>query len=251
MDGIGSASSGSDGIERPALEDAVAATAAAGRPGTSTPGRSGCRPGWSGRSGPRACSVARVKPRTRSLASSLIAVTPLAAPATTLASVTGKIRTRAALGGQADVLRSVGRLDVDDPVVRERRVEPDHRAPLAGRDRRQRGQANRSDLAAGRHRHRVRRRRQRGPVAARWRGRWRPWPLPFGRRRQFGLSLRLHRAVTASGRAVVGQAARVVADDADDVLLVLERELLLDRLAVAGRQRHVVGPHGVGDARDR
>src|SRR5437764_1364628 len=39
--------------------------------------------------------LARAKPRTRSLASSLTAVTPLAAPATTLASATGKISTRA------------------------------------------------------------------------------------------------------------------------------------------------------------
>ena len=39
--------------------------------------------------------LARAKPRTRSLASSLIAVTPLAGPETTLASATGKIRTRA------------------------------------------------------------------------------------------------------------------------------------------------------------
>ena len=46
----------------------------------------------------------------------------------------------------------------------------------------------------------------------------------------------------------VGQAARVVANDADDVLLVFERKLLLDRLAVPGRHGDVVDPHGVGDA---
>ena len=38
------------------------------------------------------------------------------------------------------------------------------------------------------------------------------------------------------GGGDVGQAARVVADDADDVLAVLEGEVLADRLAVAGRE---------------
>ena len=46
----------------------------------------------------------------------------------------------------------------------------------------------------------------------------------------------------------VGQAARIVANDADDVLLVFEGKLLLDRLAVPRRHREVVDPHRVGDA---
>src|SRR4051812_35263585 len=46
----------------------------------------------------------------------------------------------------------------------------------------------------------------------------------------------------------VGQAPGVVADDPDDVLLVLEGELFLDRLAVAGREREVVHPQRVTDA---
>ena len=64
-------------------------------------------------------------------------------------------------GGQADVLRAVGRLDAHDQVVLERRVEPDDDPALAGRDGGQRRQREPQDLAAGRQRDRVGRRRQR------------------------------------------------------------------------------------------
>src|ERR1700726_3237690 len=47
--------------------------------------------------------------------------------------------------------------------------------------------------------------------------------------------------------AWVGQTARVVADDTDDVLLVLEAKLLLDRLPVPGGHGNIIDPHRIRD----
>ncbi len=153
-------------------------------------------------------------------------------------------------GGQADVLRAVGRLDADDQVALERRVEPHDQPALAGRDGGQRGQCEAQDLAARGHGDGVRRRRQRRPrdFAA---------TLTIALGRPGGLAVAVAAAPVLqlvrqevldqpwAGLGIlarVGQAARVVADDADDVLLVLEGELLLDRLAVPGGHRDIVDP---------
>ncbi len=47
--------------------------------------------------------------------------------------------------------------------------------------------------------------------------------------------------------AGIGQTTRIVTDDSDDVLLILECKLLLDRIAVSGRHGDVVHPERVGD----
>ena len=77
---------------------------------------------------------------TRSLGSSLIAVDALGRAGDDVGLGDREDQHAGRPGRQADVLRAVGRLDADDQVVLERRVEPDDRPALAGRDGRQRRQ---------------------------------------------------------------------------------------------------------------